>query len=118
MSRDNLLYRNTKCSDYLYDPRKHMTVNRKKEMGILQFSKIGHLRGDEERRMAKMKEYARPQDNLLSDMLNMGTISSLGGATTKSMSMGKGPKKKGGEEIEDLERKKPNRPMEQGALDF
>ena len=99
-ARDGLLYRDTKCSDTLFDAQRHMTVNKRKEMGILQFSRIGHLRGDEEKRLAKMKEYARPQDNLLSDMLNMGTITGLGAPGSKTMSVRKFQKKKE-EENED-----------------
>jgi hypothetical protein len=81
-------------------------------MGILQFSKIGHLRGDEERRLAKMKEYARPSDNLLSDMLNMGTLTGLA-HPSKSISLGKLGKKKEEEDeiLEDGPKKKVGRPF-------
>jgi hypothetical protein len=44
-------------------------LTRKKDVGILQFGKIGHQRGDDEKRIAKMKEFTRPEDHLRSDMM-------------------------------------------------
>ena len=34
----------------------------------MQFGKIGHMRGDDERRMDKLKEFSRPQDTMLIDL--------------------------------------------------
>ena len=57
--RDGIIYKNVKCSDGYFEPAYLDTIKRK-EQGILQFSKINGKRGDEEERMAKLKEYAKP----------------------------------------------------------
>jgi hypothetical protein len=55
--RDDLLYRGTHLSDSLYDPARHLNLNHKKEVGILQFAKIGQMRGDDERRLRKLTDF-------------------------------------------------------------
>lgn len=66
--RDNKIYDTAKCSDSLFQHH-HLDLVRKKKQGILQFQNIGSKRGDEERRMAKLKEFKNPQDNFLDDLL-------------------------------------------------
>ena len=66
--RDALMYRGVNCSDSLYDHNRHLNLNHKKEQGILQFARIGHKRGDDEKRMRKLMEFTKNQDNM-SDIL-------------------------------------------------
>lgn len=61
-------------SDPLYEHDRHLNLTRKKDQGILQFGKIRHKRGDDEKRMEKLKEFARPEDDMVSDMRNLGLI--------------------------------------------
>ena len=70
MARDNLCYRDTKCCEQLYQHNQHLNLFHPKDVGILQFTKIGHARGDDERRLLKLQEYSNPTDNMLKDMLN------------------------------------------------
>jgi hypothetical protein len=70
-ARDNLLYRGVSCSDSLYDHHRHLNLNHKKEPGILQFARIGHKRGDDEKRLRKLMEFGTKQD-AMSDILKDG----------------------------------------------
>ena len=45
---DNLMYRDLKCSETLYDHKK-MDLYKRKEIGILQFTKSVVNRGDEQK---------------------------------------------------------------------
>ena len=75
MARDNLCYRDTRCSEQLYEHKWHLNLFHQKDIGILQFAKIGEKRGDEEKRLQKLKEYANPKDQdsyLLANTQNMG----------------------------------------------
>jgi hypothetical protein len=63
------MYKGLKMSDPLYDHSKHLDLTHKKAQGILQFGKIGHKRGDDEKRMAKLVEYKVPQDDQLIELL-------------------------------------------------
>lgn len=71
LPRDDHVYKQVKCSDTLYE-HKHLNLFKPKDVGILQFSSIGSKRGDEEKRMLKLKEYSNPQDNYLNDILTKG----------------------------------------------
>jgi hypothetical protein len=73
-ARDNLCYRDTRCSEQLYEHKKHLNLFHKKDIGILQFGRSNLQRDDDEKRMAKLKEYSRPSDNLLSDILSGGDL--------------------------------------------
>lgn len=83
LARDNGIYRNTKLSDPLYDHGKHLNLTHRKEQGILQFAKIRHMRGDDEKRMAKLKEFQRPQDNWRTDMEALGVDTGTHGPASK-----------------------------------
>ena len=56
----------------MYSHDRHLNLTHRKEQGILQFARIGHQRGDDEKRMAKLKEFQRPQDNWRTDMEALG----------------------------------------------
>ena len=85
------MYRDYKCGNSLYEHQRHINLTRKKDVGILQFTKIGHMRGDEEKRMAKLKEFTRPEDNLRSDLmfLNFDVKSSKTDSKNAKSSKGK-----------------------------
>lgn len=69
INRENICYRdnyryNTRCSESLYNHKQHLNLFHKKDIGILQFTKIGEKRGDEAKRLEKLKEYAHPSAQL------------------------------------------------------
>jgi hypothetical protein len=62
------MYRGVSCSDSLYDHDRHLNLTHQKDVGILQFARIGQKRGDDERRMRKLMEFSLEKDNM-SDIL-------------------------------------------------
>lgn len=69
LPRDNKMYQRVKLSESLYSAEQHLNLTKKKEVGILQFGKIGDKRGDYEKRMAKMKEFKNLRDDELHALL-------------------------------------------------
>lgn len=57
LARDGKMYSNVQLSDSLFEPDRHLNLVKAKDVGILQFSKVGDNRGDLEKRLAKLKEY-------------------------------------------------------------
>ena len=51
------------------------------------------MRGDDERRMEKLKEFASPEDNMLSDMRSLGLMNADSGGSSGKMKKGEGKKK-------------------------
>ena len=88
IARDDIMYRGLSCSDSLYDPAKHLNLNHKKEVGILQFARIGNNRGDDEKRLRKLQEFQKQKD-IVSDILKddfkggKSTSKSQGNLTSK-----------------------------------
>ena len=52
------------------------------------------MRGDDERRMDKLKEFASPEDNMLSDMRSLGLMNESGSGSNGKAKKGEGNKKK------------------------
>ena len=62
------MYAKVKLSDSLYNAQAHLNLTHKKDVGILQFARIGDKRGDYEKRVAKLKEFKHPQDDALAEI--------------------------------------------------
>lgn len=73
MGRDDLVYRNTRCSDPLYEHNKHLNLTHKKGQGILDFGRSVVDRYVEERMWARMKQYKKEEKKRtdIMDELNM-----------------------------------------------
>lgn len=63
-----------------------MNLFHKKDIGILQFGRSNLQRDDDDKRMAKLKEYSNPSDNLLSDILSAGDLNLGNGGKKTSKS--------------------------------